>query len=145
MSKKVILTSGVVLKIDIGRNSFYFFAIGFTIKWNSFLCDIRQIIIISDLLSSTAIGLRFGTMRGLGIIWSFNNMWLGDTIMRMRYNFCMRCTSGMHNSHISKKENGKNYDDADEFLMEKEHLILSIRIRWEKGKLFSGGNIPSPN
>jgi hypothetical protein len=51
----------------------------------------------------------------------------------------------MHNSHIPKKENGKNYDDADEFLIEKEHLILSIRIRWEKGKLFSGGNIPSPN
>jgi hypothetical protein len=56
-------------------------------------------------------------------------MGLCDNIMRMRYNFCMGCTSGMYNSHISKKENGKNYDDADEFLIEKEHLILSIRIR----------------
>lgn len=146
MSEKVIFTSRVVLKISILSQRVYYIVI-LTIEGDQSLGKISYfyINIITNLLNYIYLYFCLCTMRWLWIIGSFDNMWLCDTIMRMRYNFCMGCTSGVYNSHISKKENGKNYDDADEFLIEKEHLILSIRIRWEKGKLFSGGNIPSPN
>lgn len=146
MSEKIIFTSGVVLKISILCQRICYISIVAIIRnWSFEKIFYFSIDIITNLLDYIYLYFCFCTMRWLWIIGSFDNMWLCDTIMRMRYDFCMRCTSGMHNSHIPKKENSKNYNDTDEFLIEKEHLILSIWIMWEKGKLFSGSNIPSPN
>lgn len=62
-------------------------------------------------------------MRWFLIIWSFDDMWLCDTIMRMRYDFFMNRTSSMYNSHISEEKYSKKGGDTNEFFIERVHEI----------------------
>ena len=121
----MVFWSGIVLEIGMCRRKYPFFSF-FRIEWNCHLKYMLCRIIIMYFLSYICVYFRFGTMRWLWIIGSFDNMRLCDTIMRMGYDFFMNRTSSMYNSHISEEKYSKYRNHAYKFRMREKHF------GWEK-------------